>query len=188
MKKLFILLCVFIVLLACNNSINNPEQLKNDKIRFEKNWKAFEKYHVGGVVNKDIDLFLELYSDSVKWSPPNWNNNQILGKKELKEAARNYMDNFENLRFTPGGAVIGGKGAYWGGSPFSDAGEINSSPDAVRIYGVWSGNHIESGAPFHLKFYIIQQFNKDGKVVSLNEWFDPSSIQVQIDEYLKKQK
>ena len=62
MKKLFILLCVFIVLLACNNSINNTEQLKNDKIRFEKNWKAFEKYHVGGVVNKDIDLFLELYS------------------------------------------------------------------------------------------------------------------------------
>ena len=38
MKKLFILLCVFIVLLACNNSINNTEQLKNDKIRFEKNW------------------------------------------------------------------------------------------------------------------------------------------------------
>ena len=59
MKRLFILLCVFIVLLACNNSINNPEQLKNDKIRFEKNWKAFEKHHVRGVVNKDIDLLLE---------------------------------------------------------------------------------------------------------------------------------
>ena len=64
----------------------------------------------------------------------------------------------------------------------------NSSPNAIRIYGVWSGNHIESGAPFHLKFYVIQQFNKDGKVVALNEWFDPSSIQVQIDEYLKNKK
>ena len=94
----------------------------------------------------------------------------------------------ENLKFTPGGAVIGGDGAYWAGSTFSDTGNTNSSPNAIRIYGVWSGNHIESGAPFHLKFYVIQQFNKDGKVVALNEWFDPSSIQVQIDEYLKNKK
>lgn len=102
-------------------------------------------------------------------------------------AAKNYMDNFENLKFTPGGAVIGGEGAYWAGSTFSDAGNSNSSPDAIRIYGVWSGNHIETGAPFHLKFYAIQQFNKDGKVVMLNEWFDPSSLQLQIEEFLKSQ-
>ena len=81
-----------------------------------KNWKAFEKHHVGGVVNKDINLFLELYSDSLNGVLQR--NNQILGKAELKEAAKNYMDNFENLKFTPGGAVIGGDGAYWAGSIF----------------------------------------------------------------------
>ena len=34
----------------------------------------------------------------------------------------------------------------------------------------------------------LEKAREDGKVVSLNEWFDPSSIQVQIDEYLKKRK
>ena len=63
----------------------------------------------------------------------------------MKEAAKNYMDNFENLKFTPGGAVIDGDGAYWAGSTFLIQVNTNSSPDAIRIYGVWSGNHIESG-------------------------------------------
>ena len=77
-----------------------------DKTTFERNWIAFEKHHVGGVVNKDLDLFSELYADSLKWSPPNWNNNEILGKEELMLAAKNYMDNFENLSLGPGGAIM----------------------------------------------------------------------------------
>ena len=187
MRNYFFYLTISIFLVRCNQPEIKKEESNNEKIRFEKNWKSFEKHHVGGVESKSIDLFSELYSDTLKWSPPNWNNNQVLGKKELLMAAKNYMDNFENLKFTPGGAVIGGEGAYWAGSTFSDAGNSNSSPDAIRIYGVWSGNHIETGAPFHLKFYAIQQFNKDGKVVMLNEWFDPSSLQLQIEEFLKSQ-
>jgi len=188
MKFSLFYLLVSLFLLSCDLSTIKPEESKNDKIRFEKNWKAFEKHHVGGVELKDLELFSELYSDTLKWSPPNWNNNQILGKEDLKMAAKNYMDNFENLKFTPGGAVIGGEGGYWAGSTFSDAGNSNASPDAIRIYGVWSGNHIETGAPFHLKFYAIQQFNEDGKVVVLNEWFDPSSLQTQIEEFINSQK
>ena len=57
----------------------------------------------------------------------------------------------------------------------------------AAIFGIWSGKHIESGAPIHLKFFIIQEFNDDGKVISLNEWFDPSSIGDQIDAFLSKQ-
>ena len=187
MRNYLFYLSVSIFLVSCNQPEIKKEESNNEKIRFEKNWKSFEKYHVGGVESKSIDLFSELYSDTLKWSPPNWNNNQVLGKKELLMAAKNYMDNFENLKFTPGGAVIGGEGAYWAGSTFSDTGNSNSSPDAIRIYGVWSGNHIETGAPFHLKFYAIQQFNEDGKVVMLNEWFDPSSLQLQIEEFLNSQ-
>ena len=182
----YLLAAVFF--LSCNESKINTNKSKEDKIRFENNWKSFEKHHVGGVESKNIDLFSELYSDSLKWSPPNWNNNQVLGKQELLMAAKNYMDNFEDLKFTPGGAILGGEGAYWAGSIFSDSGTPNSSPDAIRIYGVWSGKHIETGAPFHLKFYAIQQFNEDGKVVVLNEWFDPSSLQVQIEGFLNSQK
>ena len=185
---LFFIVFTIISLVSCAESVKSSMVSDTDKTTFERNWKAFEKHHVGGVVNKDLDLFSELYADSLKWSPPNWNNNEILGKEELMLAAKNYMDNFENLSFEPGGAIIGGEGAYWGGSFFSDIGETNSSPNGVRIYGVWSGNHIETGAPFHLKFYAIQQFNEDGKVVVLNEWFDPSSIQDQIESYLSQKK
>jgi len=184
MNKIFTLCFALVIFSGCKNTLTEPEKMNDDQIRFEKNWKSFEKHHVGGVENKDLNLFLELYADSVKWSPPNWNNNIILGKEELKAAAKNYIDNFENVKFTPGGAIIGGEGAYWAGSTFSDTGNTNSSPDVIRIYGVWSGNHIETGAPFHLKFYVIQQFNEDGKVIVLNEWFDPSSIDDQIAQYL----
>ena len=43
-----------------------------------------------------------------------------------------------------------------------------------------------AGAPIKLKFYIIQQFNEAGKVVMLNEWFDVSSYENQVQEYLEK--
>ena len=178
---------VSVLLTACNTQNSDKKISDDDKATFERNWKAFEKHHVGGVISKDIDLFMALYSDSVKWSPPNWNGNVILGKEDIKSAVQSYMDNFEEISFKPGGAIIGEDGAYFGGSLFSDVGNTSSSPNGLRIYGVWSGKHIETGAPFHLKFYIIQQFNEDGKVITLNEWFDPSSIGDQIETFLNDQ-
>ena len=186
MKNRILAIFIILIIFSCENENNSSAVTEDDRKIFENNWKAFEKHHVGGIVNEDLDRFLELYSDTLKWSPPNWNNNVILGKEDLKAAAKNYIDNFENLSFEPGGAVIGGEGAYWGGNLYSDTGQVSSSPNSIRVYGVWSGNHSETGAPFHLKFYIIQQFNEDGKVVSLNEWFDPSSLQVQIEDYVSK--
>ena len=103
----------------------------------------------------------------------------------MKEAAKNYMDNFENLRFTQEEQSLVVK-VLTGLDQLSDTGNTNF-PDAIRIWSLVRKSH-RIRAPFHLKFYIIQQFNKDGKVVALNERFDPSSIQVQIDEYLKNKK
>ena len=175
------------MLLACSAAQAQTANTDDDNLIFERNWKAFEEHHVGGVIDKDIDKFTALYSDSVKWSPPNWNGNVILGKEDLRVAAQSYMDNFDDLSFKPGGAIIGEDGAYFGGSTFSEIGKTSNSPNRLRIFGIWSGKHIESGAPFHLKFFIIQEFNDDGKVISLNEWFDPSSIGDQIDAFLSKQ-
>ena len=110
-----------------------------------------------------------------------------MGKEDLKAAAQSYMDNFDDISFEPGGAIIGEDGAYFAGSIFSDVRKTSNSPNRLRIHGVWSGKHIESGAPFHLKFFIIQEFNDDGKVIRLNEWFDPSSIGEQIDAFLVEQ-
>ncbi len=170
--------------IACNTAHAVKPIYDDDNVIFENNWKAFEKHHVGGIKSKDIGQFIALYSDSLKWSPPNWNGNVILGKEDLKAAAQSYMDNFDDISFEPGGAIIGEVGAYFGGSIYSDVGNTSNSPNRLRIHGIWSGKHIETGAPFHLKFFIIQEFNDDGKVITLNEWFDPSSIGEQIDAFL----
>ena len=76
-------------------------------------------------------------------------------------------------------------GGYWGGNLYADNGEINTAPNGIRIYGVWNATHSETGAPVQLKFYAIQQFNEAGKVVLLNEWFDPSSMESQIQSFLE---
>ena len=96
-------------------------------------------------------LFLELYSDSVKWSPPNWNNNQILGK-ELKEEIEIIWDKLVKFMILPGVAVIRQRLDTLGGSTFRFPGGNKFILD-VRIYGVWSGIILQS-APFYLKFYI----------------------------------
>ncbi|MBN98039.1 MAG: hypothetical protein CME16_02145 [Gemmatimonadetes bacterium] len=183
----FSYILISLLFIACNTQNSDRPITDDDNAIFERNWKAFEQHHVGGVISKDIDHFMALYSDSVKWSPPNWNGNVILGKEDLKSAAQFYMDNFDEISFKPGGAIIGADGAYFGGSLFSDVGNTSNSPNRLRIHGVWSGKHVETGAPFHLKFFIIQEFNEDGEVITLNEWFDPSSIGDQIDTFLSKQ-
>ena len=61
------------------------------------------------------------------------------------------------------------------GGNYADNGEINTEPNGIELR-VWNATHSESGAPVKLKFYAIQQFEA-GKVVLLNEWFDPSSME-----------
>ena len=66
----YILFILSVVALACGG----PKGIiisDDDKATFEKNYKAFEKYHIGGIVSGDLDLFLDLYADSLKWSGPN---------------------------------------------------------------------------------------------------------------------
>ena len=59
MKYYFLLLPLLVMTLGCNGLTNKNDSLKKGEIQFEKNWKAFEKHHVGGVVNKNINLFLK---------------------------------------------------------------------------------------------------------------------------------
>tara|TARA_B100000941_G_scaffold284439_1_gene255204 strand:+ start:692 stop:1243 length:552 start_codon:yes stop_codon:yes gene_type:complete len=182
MKKYF-LIYITMVLASCGG----PQGIivsEADKETFKKNYEAFEKYHLGGIYAEDIDLFLELYSDSLKWSGPNNYSGTYQTKAELTAAATGYFNQFEEFKFEPG---VGpdNPGSYWGGSLYSDMGVETTDPNVVRIYGLWSFKHSETGAPLKLKFYIIQQFNEAGKVVMLNEWFDPSSIETQIQDYLE---
>ena len=148
-----------------------------DKAKFEKNYKSFEKHHVGGIVSEDLDLYLDLFADSLKWSPPNYTGEGYLTKSDLAEVAGLYIEKFENFSFVPGGVSPDDGSAYWGGSLYSDKGDQTTEPNGIRIYGMWNATHSETGESFKIKFYAIQQFNEAGKVHLLNEWFDTSQIQ-----------
>ena len=183
--KNYIILLISAFLFSCGG----PQGIiisEEDKATFERNYKAFEKHHLGGIINNDMDLFLELYSDTLKWSGPNNYGDTYQTKADLAAAAELYMNIFTDFSLDPGRVGPDNTGAYWGGSLYSDKGEQTTDPSGVRIYGIWSATHKESGAPIKLKFYIIQQFNEAGKVVMLNEWFDVSSYENQVQEYLEK--
>ena len=173
-----------IVFLACSGPTGIVIS-EEDKATFEKNYKAFEKHHIGGIVSGDLDLFLELYSDTLKWSGPNTYDGSFQTKDDLATAAKRYLEIFENFSFESGGVNSVNDGGFWGGNLYSDNGEINTEPNGLRIYGIWNATHIESGAPVKLKFYAIQQFNEAGKVILLNEWFDPSSMENQIQAFVE---
>ena len=180
----YILFILSVIALACGG----PKGIiisDADKATFEKNYKAFEKYHIGGIVSGDLDLFLDLYADSLKWSGPNVYDGSYQTKDDLAVAAKGYLEMFEDFSFQSGGVNPVNDGGYWGGNLYADNGEINTEPNGIRIYGVWNATHSESGAPVKLKFYAIQQFNEAGKVVLLNEWYDPSSMESQIQAYLE---
>lgn len=180
----YLLLILSVVVFACGG----PSGIvisDEDKATFERNYKAFEKHHIGGVVAEDLDLFLDLYSDTLKWSGPNVYDGSFQTKSDLAAAAKGYIDQFENFSFVSGGVNPDNDGGYWGGNLYADNGEINTAPNGIRIYGIWNATHSETGAPVQLKFYAIQQFNEAGKVVLLNEWFDPSSMENQIKAFVE---
>ncbi len=179
---------IIILISALTFSCSGPQGIvvtEEDKATFERNYKAFEKHHLGGIINNDMDLFLELYSDTMKWSGPNTYDGTFQTKSDLAESAKLYLGSLKDFSFDKGGVGPENTGAYWGGSLYSDKNEQTTDPNGVRIYGIWSATHIETGAPIKLKFYIIQQFNEAGKVVMLNEWFDVSSMESQIKAYLE---
>ncbi len=69
---------------------------------------------------EDIDGVMNLFADSALWSPPEYNSYEWLSKDELKVALTNYMNSFDNLKFTPGINLPGGNlvDGFWGGSRY----------------------------------------------------------------------
>ena len=98
--KNYIILLISAFLFSCGG----PQGIiisEEDKATFERNYKAFEKHHLGGIINNDMDLFLELYSDTLKWSGPNNYGDTYQTKADLAAAAELYMNIFNDFSFDP---------------------------------------------------------------------------------------
>ena len=186
MKKVILLLTTILTFTSCQKTeTSGPSEA--DKATFARNIKAFENHHVKGFATENLDLLSSYFADSVKWSPPMWNDNKILGKEDLMKAAEWYMTEFDNLTFLAGDGGIDSESAYWGGSFYSELGEQTSKPNGVRIYGTWTATHTASGATINNKWYAVVSFNEDGKVVMFSDWMDVTGMQTQIEEHLAAQ-
>lgn len=131
---------------------------------------------------EDLEAQGAMLSDTMQWSPPDYNGNQWLGKEELMAALKNYHDNFDNIRWNEGivlrDSTVNG---YWSGSVYPEE-FANSSGDNVRVYGTWTATHTESGKEIGVKFFSLIGFNEDGLIISASDYFDVNGLAAQIAE------
>jgi hypothetical protein len=138
--------------------------------------EAFYKAHEA----ENLETLSSLLSDTLHWSPPQYNGNQWMGKDDLLAALKNYHENFDDISFTPGvnmpGDVAGG---YWSGSVFPE-GTATTTPTNIRVYGTWNATHTETGKPIGVKFYSLITVNEEGKIAGASDYFDVNGIAAQV--------
>ena len=140
--------------------------------------RSFIKLHS----DEDLDQLTELLSDTLKYSPPQYNGNKWLGKADLLSSLKNYHTNFENIAFTEGIVLADTlANGIWSGSVYPEA-NASSSPDAIRVYGTWTGTHTESQKPIGVKWFALMWANKDGKIVMFTDYFDVHGIAAQLSD------
>lgn len=140
--------------------------------------RAFYQAHS----DEDLEAQRGLLSDTMTYSPPQFNGNKWLGKEELLSILKNYHDNFDDIKFMSGivmpDTIANG---YWSGSVFPK-GTATTIPTNIRVYGTWSAIHTASGKPVGLKFFALVSVNDDGKIVSASDYFDVNGLAAQIAE------
>ncbi|NER11697.1 SnoaL-like domain-containing protein [Muriicola jejuensis] len=138
--------------------------------------EAFYKAHEA----ENLETLANLLSDTLQWSPPQYNGNQWLGKDDLLAALKGYHENFDDIRFTPGVITANNTaGAYWSGSVFPESTATTLSTN-IRVYGTWNATHTETGKPTGVKFYSLITVNDAGKIASASDYFDVNGLAVQI--------
>lgn len=130
---------------------------------------------------EDLAAQTAMLSDTMQWSPPNYNGNQWLGKAELLAALQGYHDGFDNIRYTSGIVTADDTvNGYWSGSVFPEEG-ASQTPNVIRVYGTWNATHTESGKEIGVKFFSLVAVNADGQIVSASDYFDVGGLRDQIE-------
>ncbi|MGB2475826.1 MAG: hypothetical protein ACPIB2_03975 [Flavobacteriaceae bacterium] len=173
-NSLFFLFVSALIFTSCNQTESGPTA--EQKMIFKQQLEIFEVYKKSHE-EEDIEMFKNILSDSLQWSPPNFDG-KILGKTDILTALEEvYFPLFDNIKFNEGvGLPYDNPPAYWGGSSFSSNEELaySNNPLSLRVYGVWTANHTASGTPVQFKWFALIDFNEDGKIVKMSDYMDVS--------------
>ena len=187
LKAIFAILLFATIIYSCNNStVEGVVVSDEEKAKFQAQIETFKTF-TNGFLNEDIDLLMSVMADSVQWSPPNYNGNQLIDSDGLRAAGISYFEGFDGITFNEGDGLVGSDNAYWSGSLYS-AGETNTDPSVMRVYGTWSMTHTATGAPVSNKWYGVLTFNEDGKIAVFSDWMDVNGMQVQVNNYVESNK
>ena len=163
--KNFIFFSTLVYFFSCSGPENHIKDNPVDKETFDSNVLLFQNKFVKGFEIEDHTLIMSLFADSVKWTGPDKKLlNQSSTYKELSDAIKGYLALYEDHSFK--------NAAYAGGNTYRYDTKISSSPNNVRIYGNWYHTHSESDKEVTHKWFAVLGFNKDGKVISVNDFFD----------------
>ena len=138
--------------------------------------RAFFKAHC----EEDFDTMNAMVADDFRWSPPDYNGNQWLGKEEFMTAIKGYHDNFDNIKYTEGivmpDSTVNG---FWSGSIFPIE-TANTSAAIIRTYGTWTATHTESSKEIGVKFFSLNAVNDEGKIIQSSDYWDLNGLAAQI--------
>ena len=190
-KTLTVLLLAFFTLLACKQPAGEEtaqvEEIEEvTDVTDAPDYAAFEakvaivRAYIKAHSDEDVAGLTDLLSDTLKYSPPQYNGNKWLGKADLLAVLKDYHANFENISFTEGIVLADTlANGMWSGSVYPEA-NASTSPDAIRVYGTWEATHTESQKPVGVKWFGLMWANKDGKLVMLTDYFDAHGIAAQL--------
>ncbi len=160
------------------------ESKGSDYAAFEKKaetLRAFFKAHG----DEDLEAQKAMISDTLRWSPPYYNDNEWLGKEDWVAALQTYHNDYENIEFqegdldgATGGTITNG---IWSGSVFPEN-EATNSPDVIRSYGTWTATHTETGKDIGVKYFALVWINDDAMIAGYSEYFDVHGLAAQLAE------
>jgi len=183
MKKIFLSLFVFALLIsvACQQPAEKEAVETPDYATFNKKVETIRAY-IKSYSDEDLNAQVAILSDTLKWSPPVYNGNKWLGKKEYVAHIKEIHGNFENLTYTEGivlqdNTLING---MFSGSVFPKE-MATSTPNSVRVYGTWTATHSETGKEIGYKWYSLFGVNADGKITNISEYGDAGGVTLQIN-------
>jgi limonene-1,2-epoxide hydrolase len=178
-NQLIYISIALLTLVACKQPAAVEESESPDYALFDKNVEvvqAFIKAHS----DENLDAIKAILSDTLQYSPAEYNGNQWLGKEEFVTHVKGYHDNFDNIKFVSGIATPNTKvNGFWSGSVFPKE-TANSAGDNVRTYGTWSATHTASGKDIGAKWFALIGVNSDGQIASFSDYFDVNGLAVQI--------
>ena len=171
MKRNIVLILSIMLIVSCQTDNAKDSNYEANNMIFSKHVDTFKNHFLKGFETKNIELMLEMYSDSLYWNGPNEGGDDW-GKKEISDVFSFYIENFDKIELKDQ--------LYFGGTVYSAQGNPSSNPDYVRVVGTWHSTHKETNVETKTKWHAVMWFNEDGKVYRGSDWMDVAGIEKQI--------